>query len=117
MPNDKSKSSEKHVEERTHHQDHNNMETKSTFSRKLNTHESHEHHEHHEPAEQGGQDHGSHHAHMVADFRKRFWISIILTAPILILSPMIQRFIGIGESIRFTGDLYVLFALSSVVFF
>ena len=61
--------------------------------------------------------HHDHHAHMVADFRKRFWISLIITVPILVLSPMIQEFLGIRESIRFTGDLYVLFALSSVVFF
>jgi Cu2+-exporting ATPase len=61
--------------------------------------------------------HAFHHAHMVADFKKRFWISLILTLPILILSPMIQQFLGWGEAIRFTGDLYVLFASSSVVFF
>ncbi len=61
--------------------------------------------------------HGDHHAHMVADFKKRFWVSLIITIPILILSPMIQEFLGIAESIRFSGDLYVLFALSSIVFF
>jgi Cu2+-exporting ATPase len=54
---------------------------------------------------------------MVADFRRRFWISLILTIPILVLSPMIQNFIGIGDAIRFLGDLYLLFALSTVVFF
>lgn len=63
-----------------------------------------------------GQKH-DHHAHMVADFRKRFWISLILTVPILLLSPMIQQFLGIGESLRFAGDMYVLFVLSSIVFF
>jgi Cu2+-exporting ATPase len=30
---------------------------------------------------------------------------------------MIQEFLGLAESIRFSGDLYVLFALSSIVFF
>jgi Cu2+-exporting ATPase len=64
-----------------------------------------------------GHGHAGHHAHMVADFRKRFWISFLLTLPILILSPMIQQFLGLGEAIRFTGDLYVLFGLSSVIFF
>jgi Cu2+-exporting ATPase len=54
---------------------------------------------------------------MVADFRRRFWISLILTVPVLILSPMIQRFLGLGEAIRFPGDLYVLFGFASVVFF
>ncbi len=62
-------------------------------------------------------DHGSHHAHMVADFRKRFWISLTLTIPVLILSPMIQQFLGLGETIRFTGDLAILFLLSSLIFF
>lgn len=64
-----------------------------------------------------GHDHISHHAHMVADFKRRFWISFIITIPILIFSPVIQEWIGIDNAIRFSGDLYVLFALSSVVFF
>jgi len=36
-----------------------------------------------------GQDHHGHdhHAHMAADFRKRFWISLVLMLPILALSP------------------------------
>ncbi len=54
---------------------------------------------------------------MVSDFKRRFWVSMIFTIPILILSPMIQHFLGLGESIRFFGDQYVLFGLSSVVFF
>ncbi|MCK6619698.1 MAG: copper-translocating P-type ATPase [Calditrichia bacterium] len=54
---------------------------------------------------------------MVEDFRKRFWISLVLTIPILILSPMIQEFLGLGESLRFPGDMYITFILSSVVFF
>ncbi|NIT13556.1 MAG: cadmium-translocating P-type ATPase [Candidatus Dadabacteria bacterium] len=54
---------------------------------------------------------------MVADFRKRFWASLIITIPILILSPMIQKFLGLRESMQFSGDLYVLFLFSSVVFF
>ncbi|OGX16071.1 MAG: copper-translocating P-type ATPase [Omnitrophica WOR_2 bacterium RBG_13_41_10] len=54
---------------------------------------------------------------MVTDFKKRFWVSLALTLPILILSPMIQEFIGLKGSIRFTGDMYILFGLSSIVFF
>ena len=61
-------------------------------------------------------DHSAHHGHMIEDFRKRFWISLIVTIPILILSPMIQHFLGLKETLRFTGDSYVLFALSSFVF-
>ncbi|OGS34795.1 MAG: ATPase [Elusimicrobia bacterium RIFOXYC2_FULL_34_12] len=61
--------------------------------------------------------HASHHAHMVANFRKRFWVSVILTLPILLLSPMLQQLVGLKEIARFTGDIYILFGLSSIVFF
>lgn len=57
-----------------------------------------------------------HHAHMAADFRKRFWISLALTLPVLVLSPMLQELVGLSDAIRFPGDLYVLFGLSSAVF-
>jgi len=54
---------------------------------------------------------------MVADFRKRFWISVLLTIPVLVLSPMIQHVLGLGERWRFTGDAYILTVLSSVIYF
>jgi len=53
---------------------------------------------------------------MAADFRKRFWIALVLTLPILALSPMLQTLAGLREAIRFSGDAYVLFGLSSAVF-
>ena len=61
--------------------------------------------------------HMDHHAHMVADFRKRFIVSVILTIPILLLSPLIQNLLKLGNTLQFTGDAYVLFTLSSAVFF
>ncbi|MCZ6757589.1 MAG: copper-translocating P-type ATPase [Bacteroidetes bacterium] len=54
---------------------------------------------------------------MVEDFKRRFWVSILLTVPILLLSPLIQGFLGIEEAFRFSGDLVVLFALSTIIFF
>lgn len=57
-----------------------------------------------------------HHAHMAADFRKRFWISLILTLPVLVLSPLLQTLVGLREAVRFPGDIYVLFGLSTAVF-
>ncbi|MFO7985709.1 MAG: copper-translocating P-type ATPase, partial [Desulfatiglandaceae bacterium] len=65
---------------------------------------------------QGHQD-GDHHAHMVADFRKRFWISLGLTVPMLVLSPMIQSFLGLTAVLGFPGDAYLLWGLASAVFF
>jgi len=60
--------------------------------------------------------HANHHAHMAADFRKRFWISLVLTLPILVLSPMLQKLVGLRDAIHFPGDIYVLFGFSSAVF-
>ncbi|TXF12304.1 heavy metal translocating P-type ATPase [Pelomicrobium methylotrophicum] len=54
---------------------------------------------------------------MIADFRRRFWISAVLTLPILGLSPTIQHWLGLPEAVAFRGSDHVLFALSSVVFF
>src|SRR5262245_19571353 len=59
-----------------------------------------------------GHDHGA----MIADFRLRFWISAVLTIPVLALSPMIQGFLGLQGALAFRGADYVLFALSAAIF-
>ncbi len=55
-----------------------------------------------------------HHRMMIEDFKRRFWVSMVLTVPILLLSPMIQMWLGF--ELRFTGDWMLLFAISTVVF-
>lgn len=55
------------------------------------------------------------HTGMIADFRKRFYVVLALTIPIMLLSEMIQRWLNIH--ISFPGSKYVLLLLSSVVFF
>ncbi len=70
-------------------------------------HEQHKHPGHH--------DHTAHHKMMMEDFKRRFIISLIVTIPILILSPLIQEFLGFDFT--FTGRNYFLFLLSSFVFF
>nr|WP_245786801.1 copper-translocating P-type ATPase [Algoriphagus aquimarinus] len=62
-----------------------------------------------------GNDHSMHHMHMIEDFKKRFWISLVITLPIVVLAPMIQELVG--YEFRFEGDRYLQFALSSLVFF
>lgn len=59
-------------------------------------------------------DHAGHHEMMVKNFKRRFFISLILTIPILVLSPLVQEFFGFTFS--FAGDKYVLFVLSGIVF-
>ncbi len=99
------------------HKEHNHSEMSG------HNHEEHTHH-----AEHGGkhQNHGSHdehkghanhHQHMIADFRKRFWISLAVSVPILFLSPLIQNFLGISSTLQFNGDKYFAFILSTFVFF
>ena len=61
--------------------------------------------------------HQDHHKHMIEDFKKRFYISTILTIPVLILSPLIQDFLTFLQPLSFQGDKYILFILSSVIFF
>jgi P-type Cu2+ transporter len=84
-----------------------------------NNHTEHSDHkiEKHNNHKKKGHDHSEHHGHMIEDFRIRLWISLIITIPILILSPMIQHFLGLKETLRFSGDSYVLFGLSTFVFF
>ncbi|MEP2296283.1 heavy metal translocating P-type ATPase, partial [Algoriphagus sp.] len=74
-------------------------------------------HESHQKGKHGmkGHDHSMHHMHMIQDFKKRFWISLVITLPIVVLAPMIQGLLG--YEFRFEGDRYLQFALSSVVFF
>ncbi|MDP2907612.1 MAG: heavy metal translocating P-type ATPase [Nanoarchaeota archaeon] len=59
--------------------------------------------------------HAGHHEMMVTDFRKRFFVSIILTIPVLALSPLVQKLLRF--SFTFAGDKYLLFLFSAVIFF
>ena len=54
---------------------------------------------------------------MIADYRRRFWVVLVATIPILALAPMIQGWLGLEDALRFPGDRYVLAGLSSLVFF
>ncbi len=84
-----------------------------------------QHHDHESaagPAARGGHEkravHGGHdHGAMIAGFRRRFWVSLALTVPVLALSPIVQRLLGVEEAWTFPGDRFVLLALSSVIYF
>ncbi|MHB9106880.1 MAG: heavy metal translocating P-type ATPase [Armatimonadota bacterium] len=56
---------------------------------------------------------GGHHAGMEAEFRQRFYVTAVLTIPVLLLSPMIQEWLGF--SLTFPGQLLVLWGLASVI--
>ena len=88
-------------------------------------HSKHEHQQHKKMDHSKMQhDHGNipmgmaghdHHKMMIEDFKKRFWVSLILTIPILVLSPMIQNFFGYSLNVLYNS--YILLVLSSVVYF
>jgi P-type Cu2+ transporter len=81
--------------------------------------DSHKDHDRHSKGEHSGHDHrhsgSDHHNMMIRDFRKRFFFSLVLTVPVLILSPMIQNLLG--YSLQFSGDVWLLFVFSSAVYF
>ena len=62
-----------------------------------------------------GMSHQDHHRMMIEDFKKRFFISMVVTIPILILSPMIQEWMNF--KIEFTGSGLILFGLSTFIYF
>ncbi|HAQ71664.1 MAG TPA: cadmium-translocating P-type ATPase [Flavobacteriales bacterium] len=78
-------------------------------------HPAHDGHQKSQSSNQQPSSHHDHHAHMIEDFKKRFWISLVTTLPIVVLAPMIQGLIG--YELRFNGDRYVQFVLSSIIFF
>jgi Cu2+-exporting ATPase len=52
---------------------------------------------------------------VVADLRRRFWVSLTLTVPVLALAPMIQELLGVREVWALPGGDMLQFA--SVIFF
>ena len=66
----------------------------------------------HQPAP--GHEHS--HVQMVDDFRRRFWISLALTAPALATSEMLQHLLGLRGTLAFPGDRYVEFAFASAIY-
>src|SRR5699024_9850167 len=77
----------------------------------------HDHNEHQHMDHDNNQHNHDHHdqSHMVDDFKKRLLISVIITIPILILSPTLQDLFGISWDIPYNA--YILFVLATAVFF
>lgn len=74
-------------------------------------HKNHQDHHSHAGHGHGGHDHGS----MIEDFKRRFYICLLISIPVLVLSPMIQGFFGF--EFTFIGASYVSATLSSIIFF
>jgi Cu2+-exporting ATPase len=92
------------------YQHQHNHHYSASHSRQEEHHAIHTNHEEHE-VHGGFNKHAGHHTQ---DFLKRFWVCLAITVPILLLSHMVQTWLGVQW--RFTGDQYVLLALSSFVY-
>jgi P-type Cu2+ transporter len=66
----------------------------------------------HPPHGEHGHDH---HRMMIEDFKKRFWISLALSIPVIILSPMVQHILGFTLDVPY--GMYIAFVLSSIIYF
>lgn len=101
------------MEEMEHHKKH---EHNGDNNHSEHDHSKHEHDHSGEGHDHSGGGHASHHAHMVKDFQKRFFVSVILTLPVIWLSPMLRSFFGLEET-AFSGQLLVAFVFSTGIFF
>lgn len=72
----------------------------------------HQHHTQHH-AKHGEHGH-NHHQMMITDFKRRFIVCCSLTIPVLLLSPMIQNWIGVDWSFEYGN--FLLFVLSSIIY-
>ena len=84
-----------------------------------------EHVHHHEEDESGSTEeklkspenhtaHDEHLGHHTEDFLKRFWVCLILTIPVILLSEMIQHWFG--YQLTFPGARFVLLGFSLIIF-
>jgi Cu2+-exporting ATPase len=79
-----------------------------------------EHAEHAEPAGRAASGHdrhsgGRHEGHSVADFRRRFWICLALTVPVILISPGLP-FVDGGRVLDVPGADWILLALASFLY-
>ena len=82
-------------------------------------HQDHDQHAHpQQPAKQAAHDHGGHgvdHSGHEIMFRNRFWVSLVLTIPVLLFSPMIQDWFGFSMP-AFPGSNLVGPAFAIIIF-
>jgi Cu2+-exporting ATPase len=84
------------VEGHEHHEAHHGHE-----------HHGHEHHGHEgHDAHAGHEGHGDHSHHDPAQFRRKFWLSLVLTIPTLVFSHGLQEILGL-DGPRFPGSEYI----------
>ena len=90
-------------------------------------HHGHEHHDHHDHAEHvghaghdhsghAGHDHSGHAGHDPAVFKRKFWLTLVLTIPTLVFSQGLQEILGL-DGPRFPGSQYIPAIFGVAIFF
>ena len=72
----------------------------------------HNHHTHHDM----NKNHDKHAGHSVKMFKDKFWISLLLTIPVVLYAEMIQQWFGFASP-AFVGSQYIPFIFSTIIFF
>ena len=72
------------------------------------THSSHAQHSEHV--------HDKHAGHSVSMFRDRFWITLVLTIPVVLYAPVVQEWLGFRAPV-FSGSQWLPFVLGTIIFF
>ncbi|MGQ9725806.1 MAG: copper-translocating P-type ATPase [Candidatus Bathycorpusculaceae bacterium] len=57
-----------------------------------------------------------HHVHHIQEFKSRFWVSLVLTIPILLLSTMVQEWFPQLQIIKIPYQPYILLLLAAIVY-
>jgi Cu2+-exporting ATPase len=73
-------------------------------------------HDNHQQTAEGHTGHDRHAGHTVAMFRDKFWLSLILTLPVLFWSTDVQRWFGYTAP-SFPGSTFAPAVLGTIVFF
>lgn len=115
-----------HGEHGGHHSDHTPAQTHTGHEEhhrpSTSTHATHGGHEgEHQPSasahvgHDGHEGHDKHAGHSEGMFRDRFWLTLLLTIPVLVYSEMIQHLLGFHPP-AFPGSAWIAPVLSSVIF-
>ena len=80
----------------------------------MTDHDTHHEHQHH-AGHSGKGGHDQHAGHSVAMFRDRFWLSLVLTLPVVFFSEMIQEWFGYSAP-AFPGSDWIAPVLGTVIF-
>jgi P-type Cu2+ transporter len=105
--------------EHTHHHHHPKKEARQQMNMEQEQLAQKTLHGHRKATDSGGHaGHGGghdHHAMMIEDFKKRFWVTLVLSVPVILLSPMVQHILGFTLNVPYAD--YIAFGLSTIIYF